>query len=145
MSTPIVIEGTIALRRNGHAGRQEEIPDRPASTASPPSSRVPRIARLMGLALHVEALVGSGTISSYAEVARIGHVSRARVSQIVSLVQLAPDLQEHLLFLKRPGHGRESLPLRHVLSIAAFLEWDEQRRLWRKLLRARRADPHLSP
>jgi hypothetical protein len=77
--------------------------------------------------------VRQGAIANYATLARLGHVSRARVSQILSLVQLAPDLQEQLLFLKRPAHGREPLPLRHVLSVAALLDWSQQRRRWRKL------------
>jgi len=93
----------------------------------------------MALALHIETLIRSGTVTSYADVARLGHVSRARVCQILSLLQLAPDLQEQLLFLARPAHGREPLPFRRLLSIAAVLDWDEQRRRWRKLRRATKA------
>ena len=100
---------------------------------------MPRIARHMALALHLEALVQSGTVSSYAQVARLGRVSRARICQILSLLQLAPDLQEQLMFLARPAQGREPLPLRQVLAIAALLDWDEQRRRWRKLQRATKA------
>lgn len=139
MSIPHVIVGTIALGRRGRTADVERKSDRPAPRVSEPSARIPRIARLMALALHLETLVRSGTASSYAEVARLGHVSRARVSQILSLLQLAPDLQERLLFLVRPAQGREPLPLRQVLAIAALLDWDEQRRRWRKLQRATKA------
>jgi hypothetical protein len=100
---------------------------------------VPRIARLMALALHIEALVQAGTVASYAAAARLGHVSRARITQILSLVHLAPDLQEQLLFLQRPAHGREPWPLRHVLTIAADLDWSQQRRRWSKLQRTTHA------
>jgi hypothetical protein len=96
---------------------------------------VPRIARLMALALRLEALVQEGTVGSYAELARLGHVSRARLSQILSLLHLAPDLQEELLFWERPRRGREPLALRHLLPITAVLDWHEQRRRWRKLRR----------
>ena len=134
MSTPIVIEGTIPLGRRGRAARPEA-----NGAGSPPnslpSSRVPRIARLLALAWHVEELVRSGAISSYAAAARLGHVSRARLSQILSLLNLAPDLQEQLLFLQRPAHGRQSLTLRQVLTVAAAIDWHEQRRRWRKLRR----------
>ena len=123
MSTPTVIEGVIPLGRRGHA-------DHPV-----PPARVPRIARLLALAWHVEGLVRSGTLSSYAAAARLGHVSRARMSQIVSLLHLAPDLQEHLLFLQRPARGRQALVLRQVLTVAAALDWQEQRRRWRRLRR----------
>ena len=136
MSTPIVIEGTIPLRRRGRASRPESNGAGSLSTRSFPSSRVPRTARLLALAWHVEGLVRSGTVSSYAGAARLGHVSRARLSQILSLLNLAPDLQEELLFLQRPARGRQALVLRQVLSVAALLDWHEQRRRWRKLRRA---------
>jgi hypothetical protein len=96
---------------------------------------VPRIARLMALALRLEALVQEGTVGSYAELARLGHISRARLSQILSLLYLAPDLQEALLFWERPRRGREPLPLRHILPLTAMLDWHEQRRRWRQLRR----------
>ena len=136
MSTPIVIEGTILLGRRGRAARPEANGAASESTHSQPSSRVPRIARLLALAWHVDELVRSGTVSSYAAAARLGHISRARMSQILSLLNLAPDLQERLLFLQRPARGRQSLALRQVLTVAAALDWHEQRRRWRKLWRA---------
>jgi hypothetical protein len=139
MSLPDVIECTIAIGKRGLAAGKERTGDGPAPPATEPSPRVPRMARRMALALHVETLVRAGTVSSYAEVARLGHVSRARVSQVLSLLQLAPDLQEQLLFLPRPAHAREALPFRQILAIAAVLDWDEQRRRWRKLQRATKA------
>ena len=126
MSTPTVIEGVIPLGRRGHA-------DHPV-----PPARVPRIARLLALAWHVEGLVRSGAVSSYAVAAKLSHVSRARMSQIVALLHLAPDLQEQLLFLQRPARGRTVPVLRQVLHVAAALDWDEQRRRWRRLQRANR-------
>jgi hypothetical protein len=58
------------------------------------------------------------------------------MSQILSLLQLAPDLQEQLLFLRCPAHGRSAPVLRQVLHVAAALDWNEQRRRWRQLRRA---------
>jgi hypothetical protein len=144
MSMSIVIERTIPFGRRGRVANQPPPADerQPPTTVAPP--RVPRIARLMALALHIETLLQTGTVSSYAEVARLGHVSRARVSQILSLVQLAPDLQVQLLFLKRPADGREPWPLRHVLSVAALLDWSQQRRRWRKLQRTTHAHSRAS-
>ena len=136
MSTPIVIEGTVPLGRRSRAARPEGNGAASPTTHPVASARVPRIARLLALAWHVEGLVKSGTVSSYAAAARLGHVSRARLSQILSLLNLAPDLQEELLFLQRPARGRQSLVLRRVLSVAALLDWHEQRRRWRKLRRA---------
>jgi len=139
MSKSIIIERTLPFGRRGRASSEDLHADERRPPAPLPSPRVPRIARLMALALHIEALVQAGSVPSYAAAARLGHVSRARLSQILSLLHLAPDLQEQLLFLQRPTHGREPWPLRHVLTIAADLDWSQQRRRWRKLQRTSRA------
>jgi hypothetical protein len=134
MNTPVIIRGTLALRRRGNAHKPDATPTAQTTMACP--RRVPRIARLMALARHVEQLVHSGTIASYAAAARLGCVSRARMSQILGLLNLAPDLQEQLLFLEHPARGRPTPVLRRVLTVAAALDWDEQRRRWRRLRRA---------
>jgi hypothetical protein len=61
----------------------------------------------MALSLRFEMLLRRGEVASYAELARLGHVSCARISHILNLLHLAPDLQEELLFLTRKGRGRE--------------------------------------
>ncbi len=66
--------------------------------------RVPRIARLMALAIRFESLIQSRTINNYADLARLAHVSRARITQIMNLLLLAPEIQEAILFL-RPVAG----------------------------------------
>jgi hypothetical protein len=96
---------------------------------------VPRIARLMALALRFEQLRRTGPIASYAELARLGQVTPARISQIMNLLCLAPDLQEALLFLPRVTRGRDPLHLRQLQPVAATLDWQKQRRLWRALCR----------
>jgi hypothetical protein len=131
MSMPLLLEGTLPRPRHGGASQ--------AATVSEPSPHVPRIARLVALAWHIEEQVRSGRLASYAAVARLGHISRARLSQIVSLLHLAPDLQEQVLFLQRPTRGRQGPTLRQLLSVAAVLDWHEQRRRWRKLRRAKPA------
>jgi hypothetical protein len=60
---------------------------------------IPRIARLMALAIRFEELVREGTIRDYAELARRGRVTRVRVTQIMKLLDLAPDIQEQIFFL----------------------------------------------
>jgi hypothetical protein len=99
----------------------------------------------MALALRFEQLLCEGEIGNYAELARLGHVSRARVSQIVGLLSLAPTIQEALLFLPRTTSGRDHIHLRQLLSVAAVLEWRQQLVLW-KALRERTSaitSPHL--
>jgi hypothetical protein len=67
--------------------------------------RVPRLSRLMALAIRFERLVRQGEVADYADLARLGHVTRARVTQIMNLLLLAPDVQEEVLFLPRTEGG----------------------------------------
>jgi hypothetical protein len=59
-----------------------------------PRGRVPRVTRLLSLALRFDGLVRAGLIADYATLAELGHVSRARISQIMNLLVLAPDNPE---------------------------------------------------
>ena len=95
--------------------------------------RVPRVARLLALALRFEELVRNGTVHGYADLARLGQVSSARISQIMNLRCLAPDIQEEILFLPPIPHGRAKLTLAHLQRVAAALDWPTQRRRWRAL------------
>jgi hypothetical protein len=56
-------------------------------------------------------------------------VTRARVSQILSVLQLAPEIQEAVLFLE-PGNGRERITERSLRAIAGEVAWARQRRMW---------------
>ncbi|MCZ2343900.1 MAG: hypothetical protein LC104_19195, partial [Bacteroidales bacterium] len=80
-----------------------------------------------------DGLLATGDAETRAELARRGRVTRARMTQILNLLNLAPDLQEAILFLPRITAGRDPLKLRKLLPIAARLDWREQRKLWREL------------
>ena len=95
----------------------------------------------MALALRFEQRLRGGEVASYAELARLGRVSCARISQILNLLQLAPEIQEQLLFLGRNGRGRDPIHLARLQPIAAKLDWGKQRRLWRELLAANGSSP----
>jgi hypothetical protein len=90
---------------------------------------IPRLARLLALAIRMEGLLRSETIGDYAELARLGRVTRARMTQIMKLLHLAPDIQEQILFLPPiPG-----LNERNLRPITNRIDWDEQRRLFQEL------------
>lgn len=61
-----------------------------------PVEEVPRIARLMALAIYFEGVLRSGH-TTHVEIARRYGLSRARVTQIVNLTNLAPAIQERIL------------------------------------------------
>ena len=103
-----------------------------------PVGRVPRIARLMALAIRMDRLIREGHVGDYAELARMGHVSRARVTQIMNLNFLAPDIQEDLLFLPRVERGRDPIREHAIRPIAATSDWRKQRRMWAALRGAMR-------
>ena len=101
--------------------------------APEPQGRPPRIARLLALAHKLDALVRTGTITGYAELARLGHISSARLTQIMVLLHLAPSIQENILFLSSAdGRFIAELGLR---KIAREPRWDHQLTLLDELLK----------
>jgi predicted XRE-type DNA-binding protein len=92
--------------------------------------RLPRITKMMALAIRLDHLIKTGQVSDQAELARVGHVSRARLTQIMDLNLLAPDIQEEILFLARAGRGQELMSEQELRQIVAIHGWKEQRRMW---------------
>ena len=131
MTLPLRIECEVHLQHNG---RKELRPGR-APDPMPFSGRVPRIARLLALALRFDQLLRDGVISDYRQLAELGQVSRARVTAIMNLLYLAPDIQEQILFLPRTERGRDPIHLRQLQPLTCLLDWCQQRRLWRQLVR----------
>ena len=108
------------------------------STATPhPSpadgndSSIPRIARLMALAIRFDGRLRGETFRDYAELARLGRVTRARMTQIMKLLDLAPDIQEHILFLP----NLKGLNERNLRPIVRRINWHEQRPMFQQLMR----------
>ena len=97
--------------------------------ATPPG-RMPRVTKLMALAIRFEQLIRDGVVADQAELARLGHVTRARMTQIMNLLHLAPDIQEAILFLPRVEFGRDPITERELRSLVASPDWRKQRKLW---------------
>ena len=94
---------------------------------------IPRISRLMALAIRFDRLIRDGVARDYADLARLGGVTRARLTQIMNLTLLAPDIQEAILFLPRTTRGRDPIAERMIRPIAAVPDWRKQRKLWKEL------------
>ncbi len=124
---PLSIECEVHFNKHGRGRKELEAG---AAPPSPTPGRVPRAARLLALAHRLERLVRTGVVRDYAELARLGRVTRARISQVMALLLLAPDLQEQILFLPRTEWGRDPIILHDLLPIAATADWRRQRRLW---------------
>ena len=97
-----------------------------------PQGRAPRIARLLALAHKLDAMVRSGEISGYSELARLGHISPARLTQIMVLLHLAPAIQEYILFVS-PADAQFITEL-ELRTIAREPQWDRQRELFKRFL-----------
>jgi hypothetical protein len=134
MSNPLTVECNFRIEC-GPRGRKS-LDDRP-TPRPPPAGRVPRVARLLALAHRFDGLLKVGAVKDYAALARLGHVTRARISQLMALLYLAPDVQEAVLFLPRTLRGRDPIQLRHLLPLTAAPDWKKQRRLWAELVRFR--------
>jgi hypothetical protein len=120
-------EEEIPLRRTSrqHAGR-------PKKEAQPELPRIPRVARLMALAIKFQDMVDRGEVRDYADLARLGYVTRARVTQIMNLLLLAPQIQEDLL---NPEFVGQQVHEKHLREIASLVAWRDQRRSWQTSLR----------
>jgi len=121
----VKIEYTLKLRRRAPAFK--------TNPASEPQERPHRIARILALAHRLDELARSGAVRDHGELARLGHVSPARICQFMTLLHLAPAIQEYLLFLTTA----ETIPVtEHALrKIAREPRWDRQRAVFQSLLR----------
>jgi hypothetical protein len=133
MNESMTIECAFHISRRGKGRQEMQAGESPQATCE--RGRVPRVAKLLALAHRFEGLVLRGEVADYAELARLGQVSRARISQVMSLLSLAPDLQEEVLFLPRTERGRDPIQMQHLLPIAIVPDWKIQRQLWAALLR----------
>lgn len=110
-------------RKRSSADATEKQPD-----AFP--GQVPRISKLMALAIRMDELLRTGEVRDLAELARLGHVSQPRVTQILNLTLLAPEIQEELLHLPLVKTGKPGIHEKMVRPIAAEMDWDRQREMW---------------
>ncbi len=95
-----------------------------------PIAAVPRISKLMALAIHFDRLLRSGEIADVNELAEFCHVTQPRISQILALNMLAPEIQEQLLFLPEAVSGGPVIRERMLRPIAAEVDWRRQRKIW---------------
>ena len=131
----ITIERKIHFQNGQHTRKELREGEAPPEM---PAGRVPRVSRLMALAIRLDQLIRDGEVNDQAELARLGHVSRARLTQIFNLLSLAPDIQEALLFLPATVRGRDAITEKQLRPIAATPSWRKQRQMWLQCLLANR-------
>jgi hypothetical protein len=129
----IEIKRKVHFRQGHHTRKEMGLGEAPPEA---PAGRVPRVSRLMALAIRLDQLIRDGVVADQAELARLGHVSRARLTQVMNLLCLAPDIQEEVLFLPQTVRGRDVITEKQLRPIAGIASWTIQRRQWTQLERS---------
>jgi hypothetical protein len=108
-----------------HWARRAGRPAKPKPTATPAPPRIPRITRLLALAIKFQDMADRGEVRDYADIARLGYVTRARLTQIMNLLLLAPNIQEVLL--SEMLTMQTSIPERTLRVVAQTVLWEDQK------------------
>jgi|SRR5271156_4159903 len=126
MSEPLEIQFQLRAKQQSTA----------ESAARLSAGRLPKITRVLALAIHFDTMIWQGDAKDYADIGRLTCLCRERVSQIMRLTYLAPDIQMELLYQPPVLAGRDHFSETAVRKIASILSWEEQRRAWTKLKQA---------
>jgi DNA invertase Pin-like site-specific DNA recombinase len=127
---------TIGLKDGTRLEYRMPMPNRPGANGGvrePEEGRVPRVSRLLALALKFERLIREGVIRTHRDIAEAGQISRARLSQIMRLTDLAPAIQEELLFLPKTMVGPDRITEKALRKVARAVDWDGQKKLFEDL------------
>jgi hypothetical protein len=105
----------------------------PAPATGDGVGRVPRVARLMALAIRFDQLLRDGVVSNQTELARLARVTQPRMTQIMNLLHLAPDIQEAVLARPPTFDGHDPVNERALRPIISMQLWRKQRAAWAAL------------
>ena len=128
MTMPITIQRNIhfdvvAAATAKRSARETHRAPTPAAGSRAPSRP------FMALAIRFDQLVRAGQVADYAELARLGHVTRADDPNHEP-ADAAADIQEQILFLPRIERGRDPIHLGMLQPITQVFDWRKQRQLW---------------
>jgi len=135
----IKVRRKLYLARRDH-GRQVVTEAAPRVAAAQPG-RIPRVSRLMALAIHLDRLLREGKVRDQSELARLAHVTQPRMTQIMNLLHLAPDIQESILHFPPVADGRDPATERDLRPITRLVSWQEQRQAWARAAQSLPARP----
>jgi len=110
--------------------RRKVIKPGPPPEPPTPNGRIPRVSKLMALAIRFDQVLANGEVASMSELARLAHVTQPRMTQIMNLLHLAPDIQEELLNLPLVRSGDDPITERDMRPITRSCVWMRQRDLW---------------
>ena len=105
----------------------------PAADPAAKRGRLPRITQVLAMALQFQEMIDRGEIHRHADLARLGCVSRERISQMMVLTWLAPDIQEEILRLPQMPGGRFPVSEGELRKMARMPLWGDQRARWQPM------------
>ncbi len=126
----IKVKRKVAFQGEAHKCRDAA---RAARITLAQSGRIPRIAKLVALANRMQSMIDSGEVESFQQLAELGRISQPRMTQIMSLQLLAPDIQEELLYLPEVIQGKAAIHERLLRQLTTELNWKVQRRMWARI------------
>lgn len=92
----------------------------------------PRLRKNLLLAYQIEELISEGKAKDFTQAARWLNITKARLSQIMGLLNLAPSIQEEILF--NDSDNLRKITVQDILPITAESDWDRQTSLWKAIL-----------
>ena len=84
----------------------------------------------MALAIRFDGLLKDGVVGTQSELADLAQVSQPRMTQIMNLLHLDPEIQEEILFLESVENGRDPITERDLRPIAREMDWSRQIKCW---------------
>jgi len=95
--------------------------------------RTPRVVEFLRKVLEWQALLASGQAKNQADIARREGISRVRVTQVMGLLHLAPEIQQRILFMPDTTH-RSPITERSLRSMERLTSLQEQLQMFQKML-----------
>lgn len=124
----LVLTGKLFRKRRGRGYVFTEKPPEPKPVHDP-VRRPARVAQMLAFAHGLGAAIERGDFRDYADAARHFQLTRARITQLMNLTLLAPDIQEQVLFLEAVD-GREPMSERDLRTVIYAGVWGAQRVEW---------------
>ena len=119
-------------RQRSHTGETAPVP--PAIVdALELRAKLPRITHTVARAVLFEHSIANGEAADFSDLARLTAITRERVSQVMKMMWLAPDIHDDLLRLPPVRRGDFSIMVPEVTTIADEVLWEDQRILWSNL------------
>ncbi|WP_441288586.1 hypothetical protein ACSRUE_42715 [Sorangium sp. KYC3313] len=122
-----ILTGTLFRRRSSRVTLTEE----PPPSKPEPVRRPAKVARMLALTHHLQSAIDRGLVADRAAVACKLGLTRARVTQLLDLLHMAPDLQQAVLTLEAVD-GTEPMSERALRAVAHAGSRVEQRGAWER-------------